>query len=51
MDNAEQSKQRKPYKAPVAVRVIIDPVKEMLTACEQSPGKLTGDLQCAGVGS
>ena len=46
----EEKGTRRPYEAPSVIRVIIDPVKEMLTACEASPGK-TFDINCSAIGS
>lgn len=40
---------RKPYDPPAVARVIVDPVKEMLTVCEAEPGKVQG--VCGPVGS
>ena len=44
-----QGRQRKDYEPPSVARVIVDPVKEMLTVCETDPGKVPGT--CNDVGS
>jgi len=40
MDHSHAARQpRKPYERPAVARVVIDPVKEMLTDCTSSPNK------------
>ena len=52
MKHDNERSAQKPYESPTVVRVIIDPVKEMLTVCEAEPGKFpSGPQQCGAVGS
>lgn len=39
---------RKPYEPPTLMRVVVDPIKEMLVACTRNPGKTSpsGDPFC-----
>ncbi|HEX2780971.1 MAG TPA: hypothetical protein VHM30_15835 [Gemmatimonadaceae bacterium] len=37
LDNDRQPNSRKPYQQPTLERVILDPIKEMLTACTTDP--------------
>jgi hypothetical protein len=50
--NDREQNERKPYESPSVARVVIDPIKEMLTVCEAEPGKLpAGPNLCGAVGS
>lgn len=51
MKPSEKSGSRKPYEAPSLQRVVVDPVKEMLTVCTASPGKTSPAQGCNGTGS